>query len=78
MYIRLELRLTLVLAISAVFFPFSSLGLRCCAGFSLAVASKGYTLVAVHTQAFHQGRFSCCRARGSRVCGFSSYGTWAL
>lgn len=38
----------LMLAIDAVFFCFSLLGLLCWVGFSLVAANRGYTLDAVH------------------------------
>ena len=50
------------------------LGLPCCAGFSLVVASRAYSLVAVY-------RFLTAEATGTWALGckgFSSCGSWAL
>ena len=50
------------------------LGLPCCAGFSLVVASRGYSLAAVrrHCRGF------CCQAWALGHLDFSSWGSWAL
>ena len=50
------------------------LGLPCCAGFSLVVASRGYSLAAVrrHCRGF------CCQAWALGLLDFSSWGSRAL
>ena len=49
-----------------------ALGLPCCPGFSLAAASRAYSLVASHC-----GGFSCCGARALGHKSFSRCSTWA-
>ena len=53
-------------------FIFGCVGLRCCEGFSLVVASGGYCLVVVSR--LPTGGFSCCGARALGLSGFSSCG----
>ena len=52
------------------------LGLHCCTGFSLVVASSGYSKC--WYRASHCSSFPCCGAQALRRTGFSSWGTWAL
>ena len=51
------------------------LGLPCCAGFSLVVASRGYSLAAERRRC--RG-FSCCQARAPGHLDFSGCGSRAL
>ena len=52
------------------------LGLRCCTGFSLVAASRGYSLFAVHGLSLQ--RLLLLWSMGSGMCGLSSCGSWAL
>ena len=51
------------------------LGLSCCSGFSLLVASG--LLSSCGAWASHCGGFSCCRTWASGQVGFSNWDTWA-
>ena len=53
-------------------FIFGCVGLHCCEGFSLVVASGGYSLVVVSR--LPTGGFSCCGAQALGLSGFSSCG----
>lgn len=66
-----------------VIFFMAVLGLHCCPGFFLAIASGGYSSCGV--QASHCGGFSCCRAWALGAWasvvvarGLSSYGSQTL
>ena len=52
------------------------LGLHCCAGFSLAVAT-GVTLSGCSARASHCCGFSCCRAQAVGHVAFNSCSMWA-
>ena len=52
------------------------LGLECCMGFALVVASGGYSPVAGHGFLIAAG-FSCCRAWALGCSGFRTFGTGA-
>ena len=60
------------------------LGLRCCMGFSLAAASRGCSLVAVHKPLIStapvvaEHRLQGAWALVAAACGLSSWGSWAL
>ena len=53
----------------------AALVLRCCAGFSPVVVSRGYSLIA-SVRASHSSEFSCCRALAPGPAGFSSCSAW--
>ena len=57
------------------FFFLAVLGLQCRTGFSLVVASRGYSLVAVRGLLIAIA--SRCRAQGLECVSFSSSDTWA-
>ena len=61
---------------NVLFLFLAVLGLRCCAGFSLVVVIRGYSLL--QCTVFSLCGFSCCRAQALELVGFNSCNSQAL
>ena len=67
--------LIIILFVLFIYLVLAVLGLHCCTGFSLVVASGGHSPVAV--SGFSSRGFSCCDAQALGHTGFRSCCTWA-